>query len=160
MKLNGLYQDGQVIAKGSFGVVYLIPFEDRVAAILENAGSRKFLARERLLKLVETDKTLAFDEKFYRDDAYVIYSEAELNSRYSMQGGWNLTTSAADGTYSPYTQAFTGQYIQTPEMLASRTQTDLTIAVVAGAVQVHLQQQQEAQNGFSAFVEKYTGWRF
>ncbi len=157
MKLNGYYQDGTVIASGAFGVVYIIPFENGVAAVADVAtipGSRKFLARERLVKLVDVDKTLAYSKDFNPLDVDALYSESQLNASYSTQGGWNLNTSAADGTYTTYTPAFTGNYIQTPEMLSVQSSQALTTGVVLAVAKIKLDQQRKV-----GFFERLTGWR-
>lgn len=158
MKLNGYYQDGTVIASGAFGVVYIVPFENGVAAVADVAtipGSRKFLARERLVKLIDVDKTLTYSKDFNPLDVDALYSESQLNSVYSTQGGWNLNTSAADGTYTTYIPAFTGNYIQTPEMVSLQTSQALMTGAVLAVVKMKLEQQRKV-----GVFEQLTGWRF
>lgn len=157
MKLQGFYQDGTVISRGSFGVVYIVPLEDRVAAILEKDGTRKYLARERLLALVTVNKTLSYTTDFDQDDFTALFNEYELNSRFTVQGGWNASTGVADGVHTSYIKAFTGQYIQTPEMLADTTKTELFSTVVASAAFVQARQAQKP-TGFKGLVKELTNW--
>ncbi|WP_420154131.1 hypothetical protein [Siphonobacter sp.] len=157
MKLNGLYQDGQVIASGSFGTVYITPFEDGVVAVALVGGGLKYLAKERLLKLVNADKTLTFDQTFEVLDLEALYTEQELNNRFSIQGGWSLNTGAADGTYTAFTKGFSGQYIRTPEMLADAVQQNLFTSVVAAAAELKIRQQKPV-NPLRQFWRDATGW--
>ncbi len=137
MNLYGYYVDGTLIATGTFGNVYVVPFEGSIAAIVKRAGQSayEYLSRERLAKLIAQGTTLKYTVEFSALDLDSLASETYLNTSWGRQGGWSLTNNDADGQYTQYTKPFTGYRITNSETRIDETQDVLMAAVVALANQ-------------------------
>lgn len=155
----GYYSDGTQIANGSFGTVYAVPFENgKIAAVVVLAGDTvtKYLSSERLQRLVDVSATLAYAPEFNKLDLVNMVTEGELNA-FGLQGGWNANTGAADGTYTEYKKAFTGQRIVNTDILIDSDRNSAVIAALAAAATARLKPQ-PALTGFRKFWNELTGW--
>lgn len=156
MKYYGIYYDGDKIASGAFGDVYAIPFENGkigVVTVVSGDSARKYLAKERLVKLVNTNQTLSYAANFDIRDVENLVTESELNA-VSLQGGWSLVTNDADGTYTAYGKPFTGNRIVNNDILTDKS---FQVAVIA-AVAASSQKQTKKHTGLRAIWNQLTGW--
>ncbi len=156
MNLLGYYTDGTLIASGSFGDVYVVPFEGSIAAVVRRNGQTayEFLARERLAKLVEQG-TLVYSVDFAPLDFDNLASETYLNTTWGKQGGWHIGNNAADGIYTQYTKSFSGYRITNDDTRNDETQDailGLTLAVV------NQRKTEPKYTGLRKLWNEATGW--